>query len=163
MSQVLEIATGTLDDQVNAYLTAFNQMDLDAVMTYFDADATYEPGDGTTFHGIKAIRQAFTPQFAHAFGSMYFEEADRLIDSSTRCVMLSWVCHIDGRTAKLFSFGTWLRISLGRLRFGNYVRWKGLDLLYFNTEGKIVRKLTYANYASLRLQKDPSPRAHRQP
>lgn len=157
MAEVLEIATGALEDQVNAYLTAFNQMDLDAVMTYFAAQATYEPGDGTTFRGVEAIRQAFRPQFARAYGSMYFEEEDRLIDSSTRCVMLSWVCHIDGRTAKFFSLGTWLRISLGRLRFGNYVRWKGLDLLYFNTEGKITRKLTYANYAGLKLQRDANP------
>ena len=53
-----------INERVNAYLAAFNRMDLDEVMTYFAEEAVYEPGDGRVYRGHEAIRRAFQPQFA---------------------------------------------------------------------------------------------------
>jgi ketosteroid isomerase-like protein len=141
----------SLNDQVDAYLTAFNQMDLTKVLTYFADDAVYQPGDGSIFYGMEELRQAFTPQFARAYGTMVFEEEDRIIDYEHRKVMLSWTCKIDISKAKFVSLSSWSRVAIGRLRFGTRGHWKGLDLLYFGLDGRINRKLTYANYTSLKI------------
>jgi len=143
----------SINSRVGAYLSAFNRMDLDEVMNYFADDAVYEPGDGSVHRGKGAIRRAFTPQFAHAFGTMVFKEQDRIVEAQAGKVMLSWTCIIDARGLRYFSLTTWLRMTLGRLKFGRRAQWRGLDLLYFNSRGLIARKLTYANYASLRLTK----------
>jgi ketosteroid isomerase-like protein len=143
----------SIDSRVASYLSAFNRMDIDEVMNYFADDAAYEPGDGSVYRGKGAIRRAFVPQFAHAFGTMVFDEEDRIVEAEAGKVMLSWTCIIDARGLRFFSLTTWLRMTLGRLRFGRKAQWRGLDLLYFNPEGLIVKKLTYANYASLRLTK----------
>jgi ketosteroid isomerase-like protein len=137
--------------RVGAYLSAFNRMDLDEVMNYFADDAVYEPGDGSAHRGKVAIRHVLTPQFAHAFGTMVFDEEDRIVEAETGKVMLSWTCIIDIKGLRFFNAKTWLRMTLGRLQFGRMARWRGLDLLYFNSEGLIAKKLTYANYAVLRL------------
>jgi len=141
----------SINSRVGAYLSAFNRMDLDEVMNYFADDAVYEPGDGSVHRGKGAIRHALTPQFAHAFGTMVFDEEDRIVEAEAGKVMLSWICIIDVKGARFFDLTTWVRITLGRLRFGRKAQWRGLDLLYFNSEGMIAKKLTYANYAALRL------------
>jgi ketosteroid isomerase-like protein len=143
----------SIDSQVGAYLSAFNRMDLDEVMNYFADDAVYKPGDGSVYRGKRAIRHAFTPQFAHAFGTMVFDEEDRIVEAEAGKVMLSWTCIIDAQGLRFFSLTTWLRRTLGRLKFGRKAQWRGLDLLYFNSERLIVKKLTYANYAALLLTK----------
>lgn len=151
MNELNDEVRDSINSQVGAYLSAFNRMDLDEVMTYFADNAVYEPGDGSLHSGKGAIRRAFTPQFTHAFGTMVFDEEDRIIEAEAGKVMLSWTCIIDARGLRFFSLTTWLRMTLGRLKFGQKAQWRGLDLLYFNSEGLIARKLTYANYAALRL------------
>ena len=55
---------------VDDYLKAFNQMDLDPVMQYFAGDVLYQPGGGSEFHGVEAVRRAFLPQFSYVWGRM---------------------------------------------------------------------------------------------
>lgn len=141
---------------VDDYLKAFNQMDLDPVMQYFAADVLYQPGDGSEFHGVEAVRRAFLPQFSCVWGSMTFEEENRIVDVSKRTVVLTWTCYIDARSAKPRSLGGFIMLMLGRLRFGNQASWKGLDVLHFNNAGQIDSKLTYANYSLLHLRKSRS-------
>ncbi len=136
---------------VDAYLEAFNEMDLDVVMQYFATDVLYQPGDGSEFRGIEAVRKVFLPQFSYVWGRMTFAEENRIVDASKHTVVLTWTCHISAGSAKPRSLGRFLVLMLGRLRFGEQASWKGLDILHFNEAGQIDCKLTYANYSLLHL------------
>ena len=57
---------------LSKFVAGFNTNSLDEVMTYFAEDAVYQPGDGRQHRGRAAIREAFRPQFAGAFGTMTF-------------------------------------------------------------------------------------------
>lgn len=107
----------------NQFMTAFNENDLDTVMSFFAEDAVYDEFNGTQNHGKEAIRAAFTPQFTGQFGQMQFLDDDLFIDAETGKVMASWRCTLDVK--------------------GQPTAWRGLDLLHFQGD-KLVRKLTYA-------------------
>jgi hypothetical protein len=64
-------------------------------MAAFAEDAEYRPGDGSIHRGKAAIRRAFAPQFAGAFGAMRFDPEDQLIDEGARKAALRWVCRHD--------------------------------------------------------------------
>ena len=132
---------------------AFNRLDLDEVMTFFADDAVYDPGDGTRHRGRAAIRRAFAPQFAGAFGAMRFDVEDELVDERAGKAAVRWVCRHDlggdaGRRMR-----PWLR-ALVRLRHGPRVRWQGVDVFHFDADGKINGKYTYAGYDRPRLEVD---------
>jgi len=105
------------------FLDAFNRNDLDAVMTFFADDGVYDELNGRCNVGKEAIRRAFEPQFAGAFGEMRFDDEDLIVDETTGKVMTSWRCRLELQ--------------------GKPTSWRGLDLLHF-AGGKLVRKLTYA-------------------
>jgi uncharacterized protein (TIGR02246 family) len=104
------------------FLDAFNRNDLDAVMAFFAEDAVYEELNGPVNRGKAAIRAAFEPQFAGAFGHMEFVEDDTFIDARSGKIMSSWHLRLekDGKPAVLH----------------------GLDLLELRGD-KIVRKQTF--------------------
>ena len=77
--------------------------------------------------GKAAIRAAFTPQFAGAFGTMRFLDEDLFADAASGKVMASWRCTLVVK--------------------GKPTAWRGLDLLHF-AGGKLVQKLTYAKAKS---------------
>ncbi|MGH7905409.1 MAG: nuclear transport factor 2 family protein, partial [Candidatus Binataceae bacterium] len=83
----------------------------------------YDEYNGRSNTGKAAIRAAFEPQFAGAYGKMRFIEDDLFADAESGRVMISWRCTL---TVK-----------------GQPASWRGLDLLHFS-DGKLVRKLTYA-------------------
>jgi uncharacterized protein (TIGR02246 family) len=138
-------------DTLERFTEAFNRNDLDAVMTYFADDATYEPGDGKSHRGRAAIRKAFEPQFAGAFGAMRFDLEDRLVDTTARKAVLRWVCRHDLSDARRMP--PLLRIAL-RVRYGKRVGWRGVDVFHFDEAGKIAGKFTYANYDRPQLRRD---------
>jgi ketosteroid isomerase-like protein len=105
------------------FMQAFNNHDLDTVMSFFADDAIYDEFNGTRNEGKVAIRAAFTPQFSGAFGNMQFIDEDLLVDVGTGKVMASWRCTLEVK--------------------GRPTSWRGLDLLHFQG-GKLLRKLTYA-------------------
>lgn len=106
------------------FLDAFNQADLDRMMSFFAPEgAVYDEFNGTQSSGIEAIRAAFAPQFAGAFGEMKFLDEDLFIDADTGKVMASWRCTLEVK--------------------GQPTSWRGLDLLHWEGD-KLVRKLTYA-------------------
>ena len=108
----------------NEFMDAFNRMDLDAMMSFFaDEGAVYDEFNGTTSHGVEAIRAAFTPQFEGAFGEMKFLDEDLFIDEVDGKVMASWRCTLEVK--------------------GEPVGWRGLDLIHWEGD-KITQKLTYA-------------------
>ena len=107
-----------------AFLTAFNEMDLDGVMSHFADDGVYEEFNGNESKGHDAVRAAFGPQFDGAFGAMKFIDEDLMIDPVAGKVMASWRCTLDIK--------------------GEPTSWRGLDAMTFNDDGKITHKLTYA-------------------
>lgn len=140
-------------ETLDQFVEAFNVNDLDKVMTFFADDAVYRPGDGSEHVGLVAIRWAFEPQFARAFGTMRFDEHDRLIDSVSRKAAIRWVCRHDLAGAKHFRLGLTLqRIGLSLL-YGKRFGWEGLDVFHFSEAGKIVGKFTYSNYGRPLLRK----------
>lgn len=106
------------------FLAAFNDNDLDAMMSYFAEDGVYEEFNGKRSQGLEAVRAAFEPQFSGAFGEMKFVDEDLMVDAETRKVMASWRCELEVK--------------------GEPTHWRGLDLLSFDSDGKVALKLTYA-------------------
>lgn len=106
------------------FLDAFNANDLDETMSFFADDGIYEEFNGNTNRGREAVRAAFAPQFAGAFGDMKFLDEDLIVDAEAGKVMASWTCSLEVK--------------------GQPTSWRGLDAITFDERGKITHKLTYA-------------------
>ena len=107
------------------FLDAFNRDDLDGVMSFFATDGVYEEFHGKASRGREAIRAAFAPQFAGAFGEIRFEEETTSIDAERGEVWVTWRCTLSGARGRPPS------------------AWRGLDFLRFEGE-RLVLKSTYA-------------------
>ena len=114
-----ELATITAD-----FLSAFNENDLDRMMSFFAVDGVYEEFNGVRSVGLDEVRAAFAPQFAGAFGDMKFLDEDLIVDAETNKVMASWTCTLEVK--------------------GQPTSWRGLDAMTFDDNGKLTHKLTYA-------------------
>ena len=112
-----------LAELTRRFVTAFNDNDLDAVMSYFADDGVYDEFNGTSNRGKDAIRAALLPQFTGRYGTMRFIDDDLFVDAGAGKVMASWRCTLELK--------------------GQPTSWRGLDLLYFQGD-VLVRKTTYA-------------------
>ena len=143
-----------MSELLDQFVNAFNADDLDRVMSCFADGAQYLHGDGRHYSGKAQIRAALSPQFARAYGTMRFEEHDRILDEGARKAVIRWTCHHDLAAAKWYSFGVFARNALARLTVGRRCRWQGLDVLHFDAAGKIRGKFTYAPLARPQLEPD---------
>ena len=143
-----------INGAINQFVEAFNRNDLDGVMGFFAEDAVYRPGDGSEHRGRAAIRCAFEPQFAAAYGKMSFDEHDRMIDAASGKAAIRWVCRHDLSTAKPARLALNLQRIVAGLVLGRRFGWEGLDLFHFNAEAKITGKFTYANYWTPRFRRE---------
>ena len=123
-----------LADLVVRFTQAFNDNDLEAVMSFMADDAVYEEFTGTINRGSAAIRAAFVPQFRGDFGRMHFVTEDLFADVENGKAMISWLCTLE--------------------RNGKKRGWRGLDLLCFR-DGKVIEKRTYAKAERLKLAELP--------
>ena len=114
------------------FTQAFNDEDIDAMMSHFAEDAVYDQFDGEPARGIAAIRAAFEPQFSGDFGRMRFVQEDIFVDAAGRKSMISWLCTLETKRGP--------------------AGWRGLDLLHFDDAGRITAKLTYAKCKAPLLQ-----------
>lgn len=112
-----------LAELTRRFVTAFNDNDLDAVLSYFADDGVYDEFNGTCNRGKDAIRAALLPQFTGRYGTMRFIDDDLFVDAAAGKVMTSWRCTLEMR--------------------GQPTSWRGLDLLHFEGD-RLVRKSTYA-------------------
>ncbi len=119
-----------LSELVVRFTDGFNRDDLDGVMAFFADDAVYDEFNGKQSRGKAAIRAAFAPQLAGAFGRIRFETEDLFVDPESGKALIRWLCTIE--------------------RDGRKRGWRGLDILAFR-DGKIVEKLTYAKAERLAL------------
>ncbi len=112
-----------LAELTRRFVTAFNDNDLDAVMSCFAEDGVYDEFNGTRNRGKDAIRAALLPQFTGRYGRMQFIDDDLFVDAEAGKVMTSWRCTLELK--------------------GEPTSWRGLDLMYFEGDA-LVRKSTYA-------------------
>ena len=120
-----------LEDLVLRFTDAFNQDDLEAVMSFMADDAIYDEFNGTINHGKAAIREAFIPQFRGDYGVIRFHTEDLFVDADTGKALIRWLCTLE--------------------RHGRRRGWCGLDILHFE-HGLLKQKLTYAKTERLLLQ-----------
>jgi ketosteroid isomerase-like protein len=123
-----------LSDLVVRFTDAFNRDDLEAVMGFFADEIVYDEFNGKQSRGKAAVRAAFAPQFAGAFGKIRFESEDLFVDPVSGKGLIRWLCTIEHK---------------GRVR-----GWRGLDILHV-VDGKITEKLTYAKAERLALEERP--------
>src|SRR4051794_37039733 len=131
---------------VDAFVDAFNRNDLDGVMAHFSDDAVYLPGDGRSARGRSAIRALLQPQFAGAYGSMRFDEHDRVEDVAARKLTIRWTCRHDLTRARPAQLRYRLLHALVGTVLGRHFGWEGLDVFHFDEAGRICGKFSYANY-----------------
>ena len=148
----MAVSATDIRNTLGAFVAAFNANDLDLVMTFFADDAVYRPGNGTEHRGKAAIRAEFAPQFAGKLGAMRFDEHELVVDESARKAVSRWVCRHDigGEHGKRMS--PLQRLAL-RMTIGSKFGWEGLDVFHLDAAGKIIAKLTYANYGRPRLDR----------
>lgn len=111
-----------LDRLATGFTEAFNREDIDAVMSYFAADAIYDEFNDIRHVGRDAIRRAFEPQFAGRFGRMRFHTEDMFLDVAAGKALIRWTLTLEEPH-----------------RQGAY---RGLDILHFE-DGKLTEKHTY--------------------
>jgi uncharacterized protein (TIGR02246 family) len=116
-------ARARLEALVADFTEAFNREDIDEVMSWFAEDAVYDEFNGVRSTGKPAIRRAFEPQFAGAFGRMRFHTEDMILDVPAGKAMISWTLTLEEAA-----------------RQGAY---RGLDILHFRPDGKLAEKQTY--------------------
>lgn len=157
-------STPSMVETLDGYMEAFNDHDLDRVMTFFADDAVYCPGNGAERVGRPAIREELEPQFKLAFGAMRFDECDRIIDEGCRKIVIRYVCRHDLAHMKPVNLAWRMKRLLFGLLLGDRFGWEGADAFHFDDSGKIKRKFTYAGYTRPRLEKKlgaplPPPRS----
>ena len=131
---------------IESYVKAFDDNDLDRVMTHFAKDAVYRTGNGVERVGLAAIRQEFEPQFSGVYGAMRFDELDRIVDEKSHTAATRWVCRHDLAHAKPTTLSLKIeRVVVGAL-VGDRFGWEGVDIFHFDAACKIKGLFTYANY-----------------
>ncbi len=117
-----DAARAELERLVIDFTEAFNREDIDEVMSYFADGAIYDEFNGVRSEGKPAIRSAFEPQFAGAFGTMRFHTEDMFLDVAAGKALIRWTLTLEEPA-----------------RAGAY---RGLDILHF-AGGKLTEKHTY--------------------
>jgi ketosteroid isomerase-like protein len=106
----------------NAFVDAFNRMNLDDVVGFFAEDGVYEDSTGGRHIGHDAIRTAFTPLVGGSRGNIRFDGEDVFVEIDTGKVLASWRLNLD--------------------KDGEVSVIRGIDILEFEAD-KLKKKMAY--------------------
>ena len=106
----------------NAFVDAFNRMNLDDVVDFFAEDGVYEDSTGGRHIGHDAIRTAFAPLVGGSRGNIRFDGEDVFVETDTGKVLASWRLNLD--------------------KDGEVSVIRGIDILEFEAD-KLKRKMAY--------------------
>ena len=106
----------------NAFVDAFNRMNLDDVVGFFAEDGVYEDSTGGRHIGHDAIRTAFTPLVGGSRGNIRFDGEDVFVETDTGKVLASWRLNLD--------------------KDGEVSVIRGIDILEFEAD-KLKKKMAY--------------------
>ena len=106
----------------NAFVDAFNRMNLDDVVGFFAEDGVYEDSTGGRHIGHDAIRTAFTPLVGGSRGNIRFDGEDVFVETNTGKVLASWRLNLD--------------------KDGEVSVIRGIDILEFEAD-KLKKKMAY--------------------
>jgi uncharacterized protein (TIGR02246 family) len=144
MNELSKPSRDDLRALVLRFTEAFNENDLDVVMSYFADDAVYVTFDGHVHRGRSAVREAFAPQFRGDFGAICFHAEDAIVDEVTGKAVVRWLCRHEITEGGAGSGSALAQVKRAAYRgmFGRVFGWHGLDVIRF--EGGLVReKYTY--------------------
>ena len=136
---------GALEKLVIDFTEAFNNEDIDEVMSYFAENAIYDEFNAVRHVGREAIHASFIPQFRGDYGRMRFHTEDMFVETGSGPgdgkALIRWLLTFEG-TERAYG-------------------WRGLDILHFEGGG-LTEKHTYAKASSPVVeQKKNSPRVRR--
>jgi len=106
----------------NAFVDAFNRMNLDDVVGFFAEDGIYEDSTGGRHIGHDAIRAAFAPLVGGSRGNIRFDGEDVFVETDTGKVLASWRLNLD--------------------KDGEVSVIRGIDILEFEAD-KLKKKMAY--------------------
>lgn len=106
----------------NAFVDAFNRMNLDDVVGFFAEDGIYEDSTGGRHIGHDAIRTAFAPLVGGSRGNIRFDGEDVFVETDTGKVLASWRLNLD--------------------KDGEVSVIRGIDILEFEAD-KLKKKMAY--------------------
>ncbi|MBL77339.1 MAG: hypothetical protein CL763_10525 [Chloroflexi bacterium] len=106
----------------NAFVDAFNRMNLDDVVDFFAEDGVYEDSTGGRHIGHDAIRTAFAPLVGGSRGNIRFDGEDVFVETDTGKVLASWRLNLD--------------------KDGEVSVIRGIDILEFEAD-KLKKKMAY--------------------
>jgi len=112
-----------LEAATETFVTAFNEMNLDNVVAAFAEDGIYEDSTGGRHQGHEAIRTAFTPLVGGAKGNIRFDGEDFFAEVDTGKVLISWHLNMESD--------------------GNVAVVRGIDVLHFNADNSLAKKMAY--------------------
>ncbi len=129
---------------IEGYVKAFDDNDLDRVMTYFAGDAVYRTFNGVERVGLAAIRLELEPQFGGAYGALRFDEQDRFIDETSRKATTRWICRHDLAYGTASTWSLKIERAIVSRVVGDRFGWEGVDVFHFDAAAKIKALFTYA-------------------
>ena len=105
------------------FTESFNVEDVDAMMSYFDAnDCVYEDPTGGIHRGAAAVRAALEPNFTGVWGKVRYDSEGLAVDPQSNTAVAWWTLVMSrGEKSKTL---------------------RGTDILRFR-DGKLIAKLCY--------------------
>ena len=123
----MNLSKSDMQNQIIIWLQAWNDHNLDGVMSLMHEDAVFENWTGAVITGKKSLHRSWLPWFLH-HGNFKFIVEDIFVDELEQKALFSWRLEWP---------------SLEKMHKGKLEIRRGADVLHF-LDGKIHRKYTYS-------------------
>ena len=123
----MSLSRDEIEEALKEWNIAWENHDLDAVMTLFHEEVVFENWTGARVKGKNALQKAWQPWFAK-HGNFRFTEEETFIDEKEQKALYRWLLE-------------WPSFENGHE--GKPEIRRGVDVIHFKN-GKIIAKLTYS-------------------